>query len=536
MRTLLLFALLLGPLLAGTPGPGSPFTLDVREDGAPPLAAHAWLRPGGRGLILEQTWPSRVELELVADAQGFLYGEARLAAGVRERLLDELAGARLQVWLRESEGTYAGRWRIVSDARNLRQGHLRLRPSAERPPSPLAATIRGAVEPVLDRSTVPVTSAFSRGRPELEPLVRGRAIFGRMADLIANAQHEVLFLTYTWEADCAPAQRIVDGLRALAERRRQTGGPPVRAYFVVNGGWFAKRTAIKAMRQDLEGLGLAPFVDVRLVRHKHRLFGALHTKSLVVDGRVAGVTGANPEAKHDGETPWYDLGFVVHGQAAWGAREDFAQVWRKTTGEELPAIPVPPAHPDDVPVYLIGRKANESPLRRRIDDPQGQAYLAAIENARRSLRILTPNLNYRPLMEALVRAAARGVHVQLVLSLGFNKDAENRPLQGGCNETTARWLQSTLFEQQIGGFELRWYSVDGREPHVGNGPSSSHAKYLTVDGQIALVGSTNLDTQSLLHSRELDFLVDDPATVHAWDARAFLPVWERAVPAWRFAR
>lgn len=531
----LLLSLALAPLWAGEL-PAREFALEVHEaEGV--CTGWARLKREGPRWVLEQSWPARVELELTPGAAGDLVGESHLPAGVTARLVGGV-DARVQVRLRPRGPDFVGDWRIVGPAGPLRSGRATWRASEARAPSPLAAAIQAAVEPVAERGTVPPTSLFSRGRPEQPALVRGRAIFGRMRDLIASAEREVLFLTYTWEAGCKPARQIVAGLEALAAKRKATGGPPVRAWFMVNGGWFAKRTAIQAMRRDLAELDLAPWVDVRQIRHKHKLLGALHTKSLVVDGKVAVVTGANPEAKHDGDAPWYDLGFAVHGQAAWAVREDFAQVWRKVVHEELPPLALPPAHPADVPVFALSRRGRGNPLSRSHHTPQARGYLAALDGAQRSIRILTPNLNYAPVKEALLRAAGRGVHVQLVFSLGFNRDAENRILQGGCNATTATWLGGQVLERGIppGRLQVRWYSHDGRTPVDGGGRDAMHAKYLSVDDQLVIVGSTNLDTQSWLHSRELDLLVDDPATTRAWDAQVFLPVWERSLPAWRTAR
>jgi len=191
-----------------------------------------------------------------------------------------------------------------------------------------------------------------------------------------------------------------------------------------------------------------------------------------------------------------------------------------------------------VPVFAITRKGQGNPLRRSRKDPQGHAYFAAIDGAQRSIRIMTPNLNYAPLMKALLRAAQRGVQVQLLVSLGFNRDAENRPLQGGCNEKSAHWLEREAREQEVpvGCLDVRWYAHDGVVAVDGSGANAMHAKYLSVDDQVVLVGSTNLDTQSLLHSREFDFLVDDTATTRAWDAQVFLPAWRRSVAAWRSTR
>ncbi len=85
---------------------------------------------------------------------------------------------------------------------------------------------------------------------------------------------------------------------------------------------------------------------------------------------------------------------------------------------------------------------------------------------------------------------------------------------------------------------MRWYSrkLDGVTPVEGgldpeagvNGPS--HIKYSSYDGQLAIVGSANLDNQSFSRSREVNVVIDDPATVAAWDARLFGAEHAGAVP------
>ena len=59
---------------------------------------------------------------------------------------------------------------------------------------------------------------------------------------------------------------------------------------------------------------------------------------------------------------------------------------------------------------------------------------------------------------------------------------------------------------------------------------ASHAKYTSVDDEIAIVGTANMDTQSWNKSREVNVVVDDAPTVAAWDAALFEADFERAVP------
>jgi phosphatidylserine/phosphatidylglycerophosphate/cardiolipin synthase-like enzyme len=61
-----------------------------------------------------------------------------------------------------------------------------------------------------------------------------------------------------------------------------------------------------------------------------------------------------------------------------------------------------------------------------------------------------------------------------------------------------------------------------------NGPS--HVKYLSVDGQLAIVGSANLDNQSFSRSREVNVVIDSADVVAAWDTQLFGAELKGAVP------
>ena len=81
------------------------------------------------------------------------------------------------------------------------------------------------------------------------------------------------------------------------------------------------------------------------------------------------------------------------------------------------------------------------------------------------------------------------------------------------------------------GLQVRWYSHDGVAPVDGNGPWASHVKYASVDGQVVIFGTTNMDTASWNFSHELDWAIDDASVTTATDAQLFEPDWARAIPA-----
>jgi cardiolipin synthase A/B len=116
------------------------------------------------------------------------------------------------------------------------------------------------------------------------------------------------------------------------------------------------------------------------------------------------------------------------------------------------------------------------------------------DRARRRIRITTPY--FAPdeaTFAALVRAVDRGVQVQLLLP-GPNNDKE-----------VARLAAERRYADVIeAGVELYHFL-----------PTMLHAKVLTVDGEVGVVGSANLNHRSLQLDEEVDVVLLDPeVTAH----------------------
>jgi cardiolipin synthase len=131
--------------------------------------------------------------------------------------------------------------------------------------------------------------------------------------------------------------------------------------------------------------------------------------------------------------------------------------------------------------------------RKRIE----RAYLKAIGSARTDVVIANAYfIPGRRLRHALVRAARRGVRVQLLLQGRYEYFMQYH---------ASRPVYSLLLEA---GVEIYEYA-----------PSFLHAKVAVVDGRWATVGSSNLDPLSLLLAREANVVVDNPAFAQQLRAR-----------------
>lgn len=389
-----------------------------------------------------------------------------------------------------------------------------------------------------------------------EALIDGPEIFPAFRELIGKARYEVNLQTYVWEPDTDPTNEILAGLIDLGRRRAlEPEMPPVTVRFLFDVSTIGFGSRVDAMPRAwaaIEALSLDPaHVQFEIAGFLHTTFGNLHVKTLVVDGRHAIVTGANPQAHHNYAEPWRDAGFRLSGDVALALQDDFDDAWSKskqwTCGvAELSheqctvattAIPhvfprVAAAGDACLPMFVATRSADPTIGNNDVENPQDQAYLAAFKAATKHIHMQTPNLNDDAAKRALVAAVHRGVQVDVVLSRGFNDSAESLPGQGGSNEDNVIELYDELAAAGVtdacNKLRFRWHAKDGVAV-VGNGPYASHAKYASVDDAIVIIGTANMDTQSWNNSREVNVVVDDPTTTRAWDARLFVADFEGGV-------
>jgi len=243
-----------------------------------------------------------------------------------------------------------------------------------------------------------------------------------------------------------------------------------------------------------------------------------HRKIAVIDG-TTGFIGSQNLAD-----PMFIPGFpnrelVAHVRGPIVAQLDavFASDWYLETGERLHVDPVRATAAGNVPMQLL---------------PSGPAY--PFENARDAVnalihlakrRIVLATPYFVPddaTLSALRIAALSGVEVQLILS-----DRNNQRLTA--------WAQESYYAELLAcGVRIALY-----QPHF------LHAKHMSVDDEVALVGSINLDIRSFALNAEIGLLCYDRAVVarlrgieseYLRDARSVHGEdWARR-PAWRRSR
>lgn len=377
---------------------------------------------------------------------------------------------------------------------------------------------------------------------------------------IADARSEVLLTSMEWNAGPGrPGGTFAQAVaqlygRVRAEPAAYPQGMTVRALL----GGFPDllrpdgRTQPLALLDDLLRLGV-PLHDARvgwtLTLLDYRYFPHSHVKLHVIDGRDLTVAGYNytdwhrPASEPEGRD-LHDLGLRVTGPVAQSGVAAFDDLWRHslqlrcpdgvTRGEAAARCQLTP--PDPVTHPLAARQAVPSGgarafmlYRRPGSDQADRAHLALLGAARSRLDLMqadfSPTLNcwgaylnpegcgpdtWPTYMNAVLQAARRGVHVRL-LTVDYGTGAV-------ANRSGVTLLRQALRRQGLQDrFEARYVTFN------------MHAKALTVDRRVVVVGSMNFHFSAWgnLGLAEAALATGDPAAVAQQEA-SFETVWQTA--------
>ena len=215
-----------------------------------------------------------------------------------------------------------------------------------------------------------------------------------------------------------------------------------------------------------------------------------HRKLLVVDG-VVGFTGSQNliiDHYHKKKTikqglHWHELMVRLTGPIVRELDAVFVTDWYSETDELLP-LDTSPVRPED-DIGLVD--AQILPSGPSFDNDNNlKLFAAMIHNARQRISVTSPY--YVPdetIQMALVTAGSRGLDVELFVSeIG--------------DQFMVFHAQRSYYEQLLrAGVTIDLYRA----------PTILHAKHLSIDDDVAVIGSSNLDIRSLSLHMELSVLV-----------------------------
>ncbi len=337
------------------------------------------------------------------------------------------------------------------------------------------------------------TSGADRLRRRLEallgiPMTEGNAvdvyrngdeIFPAMLDAIRSAERTVDLTTYVyWSGDIA--REFADALAETAAR-----GVRVRVLIDAVGGFKIEDGLVDRMTRG--GVHLqwfrkpwakSPF------KQNHRC----HRKVLVVDEAVAFTGGVGIAEEWTGNArnadEWRDTHVRVRGPAVDGVAAGFSQNWAE--GDE-PMYDDADQFPEHEQCGAATIQVVRGSASIGWDDMQ-TLFHVVLSSAQERIRLTTayfaPSQDF---IDLLIGQAKNGVQVQVML-----------PGPGADKRVCQLASESTYAELVDGGIEVWNFQ-----------PSMLHAKIMTIDEELSVIGSSNFNRRSMDHDEEIALAILD---------------------------
>jgi len=319
-------------------------------------------------------------------------------------------------------------------------------------------------------------------------LIDGLATYSAMFEAIEKAKDSINFETFILDND-EVGTKFADALI-----RKASQGVQVNLMYDSYGSRNTPSSFFKRLRDG--GVLVLEFNPINPGKvHTGKSWELVHRdhrKILVVDGAVAFTGGVNissvysehsssrPGSDSEGK-PWRDTHLKIEGPAALQAQRLFLQNWALQKG---------PALPDRN--YLPDVKQAGPTLVRVIGSLPGEnnrliymMYISAITQASNSIYITTPYFVIdNQMLTALTEAAARGVDVKILLP--------------SFSDSTLTFYANRHYYERLLKAGVQLFERRGR---------ILHAKTAVFDDVLSTIGSSNLDTLSLLKNDEVNAII-----------------------------
>ncbi|WP_373504786.1 cardiolipin synthase [Aestuariivirga sp.] len=364
-------------------------------------------------------------------------------------------------------------------------------------PAPAAAPGIGAIASppeiaprfaALARTALSVNGFAAAGGNSVGLMADSNAAIARMVEDIDRARETVHVCFYIWLTD-NNGLKVIEALKRAAARgvvcriiadslgsRGLIGSPEWRGM---------ERAGVKTVAALRVGNPLFHLLTGRIDLRNHR-------KIVVIDNRITycgSQNCADPEFRVKARfAPWVDVMLRFEGPVARQNQFLFATHWMASVQENLSPLLLAPL--PETAGSVIAQVVGTGPTARPSAMPE--MFASVIYAAKLELIVTTPY--YVPdefLQASLCASARRGVDTILIL-----------PLRND-SRFVAVASQSYYRDLLEAGVRLMAYR-DGL----------LHAKTMTVDGQVALVGSANLDRRSFELNYENNVLIVDAATAN----------------------
>ena len=323
-------------------------------------------------------------------------------------------------------------------------------------------------------------------------LIDGDEFFPRLEETIEQAEESIDVRTYIFDNDDV-AVAIADKLR---ERSRELD---VRVLLDGIGALLGTQVDPEGMPHDFDPpISMTSYLrrgsPVKVRTSGNPWLTGDHTKSTIVDGKIAFLGGMNigREYRYD----WHDMMVEVRGPIVDLLQRDLDIAWSKAgwlgdLSMFYRTLTSPDKRAEEVgdPVRVLVTRDHDSQIYR--------AQIAAIRRAQRYIYIENSYFSDDATLYELAKARRRGVDVRVILP----DDGNHAPLNYSNEVAINRMLRN--------GIRVFLY------------PGMTHVKAAIIDGW-ASVGSANFDKLSLQINEELNIASSEPAVVEDLMERVFV--------------
>ena len=248
--------------------------------------------------------------------------------------------------------------------------------------------------------------------------------------------------------------------------------------------WVAQVDADSDVNNASQGIEIHPALPVGILRRRMaRIDMRNHRKLAVIDGAIAYAGSQNIVNADYGhkDLAWHDIMARMTGPITMELQAIFVADWHQETLEILtgPDIFVDPVLTGDVPAQILP----SGPIFP-VENYQ-RLVVNALHSARRRAIITTPYfVPDEPLLQAIQIAVWRGVTIDLIVP-------------ERCDQKVVGAAARAYYEDVLdAGANLYLYTA-----------GLLHAKTITIDDSIALIGSSNFDIRSFEINFELSILL-----------------------------
>jgi len=305
---------------------------------------------------------------------------------------------------------------------------------------------------------------------------------------VTQAKHTVYLEFYIIALDDS-TQSLFDALAAAVQRG-------VSVYVMFDAIGSRKYKQFKRMKQLLDEIGVhwRAMLPVRLRPAQYnRPDLRNHRKIAVFDFKVAYIGSLNLIDKcyeRKDNIAYEELTAELRGPIVYQCAAIFAGDWYGETGEILPNLPPTPPSPAHTSVRALTQLIPSGPSYPHENNLN--VFISLLYAARK--RIVITNPYFVPdeaLLMAVIAAAKRGVEVTII-----NSEAKDQ------------WMvahaQRSYYEELLRA---------GVKIYLHKAPILLHAKHITIDDDIAVIGSSNMDIRSFQLIMECVVVAYDKQTV-----------------------